>query len=342
MSGVFCRGFFASRSRTRIALLLSLGRLKMKRLEEDEWCTMLCEPVPFTVHKMCVFYRLWFFPSTPGVSVRVLRPMFVPGCGGAPWICQLCVFLSFSLCCHPPPHTSVYHLSSPCSINFCRLLSRWLATIVSSQVLFILFPLSFHSPLPLPPFFLPSLLFLPPPPPPCAFPPLSSLPRRSHGSLVVRLLEGIPTPPPPPLEPLSLLSLRPLPRSLRCFFFSLPSPLLSLSLFSSSLFNVEVLSNCWLLLWLGGNGIFRRMPHAVALTHSWVSPDLTHTHTHTHTHRHQDRSIQAGGTLTCMYLHYKNAQSRNMHAKTEKLQFWVSKNYVPRWAQEWSCTFTSI
>lgn len=39
----------------------------MKRLEEDEWCTMFCEPVPFTVHKMCVFYRLWFFLPLQGV-----------------------------------------------------------------------------------------------------------------------------------------------------------------------------------------------------------------------------------------------------------------------------------
>ena len=34
-----------------------------------------------------------------------------------------------------------------------------------------------------------------------------SLPQRSHGSLVVCLLEGIPTPPPPPLEPCSFLPL---------------------------------------------------------------------------------------------------------------------------------------
>lgn len=57
---------------------------------------------------------------------------------------------------------------------------------------------------------------------------------------------------------------------------SFSSSLSPLSLFSLPLFNVEVLSNCWLLLWLGGNGIFRRMPHAVALTHSRVAPNHTH------------------------------------------------------------------
>lgn len=57
----------------------------MKSFEEDEWRMMFCEPVPFTVHKN-EFGLLppMVSPSTPGVSVRVLRLMFVPGCGGGP------------------------------------------------------------------------------------------------------------------------------------------------------------------------------------------------------------------------------------------------------------------
>lgn len=190
------------------------------------------------------------FPSTPGVSVRVLRPMFVPGCGGPHEFVNSVSFSHFLCAVTPTPlcfsfTTSL--LDHPLSCYLCFLTSPS------------------HSPLPFSPFFLLFPSFSPCSPPPQ----LSSLPRRSHGSLVVRLLEGIPTPPPPPLEPLSF-SLFALCLA-RYFFFS--SSLSTLSLFfSSSLFNVEVLSNCWLLLWLGGNGIFRRMPHAVALTHSWVPP----------------------------------------------------------------------
>lgn len=195
------------------------------------------------------------FPSTPGVSVRVLRPMFVPGCGG--------------------PHEFVN------SVSFSHFLSAVIP--LSPLVLFLIyhfllslcpyfhFFLSPSSASPLSPFSIPfslfSILLLPSPSPcspPCLEGPMGALwfvcwkayqhRRRHHWNL-------------------SFLSLRPLPCSL--LFSPLPSPL-SLSLFSSPLFNVEVLSNCWLLLWLGGNGIFRRMPHAVALTHSWVPPNHTH------------------------------------------------------------------
>lgn len=160
------------------------------------------------------------FPSTPGVSVRVLRPMFVPGCGGPHEFVNSVSFSHFLPAVIPLPPRSVSHLLSPCSIS----------PVASSFATFISFTSSSFSslssmisPLPFPPLFLlfpslshfSSLLLLPPT--------LSSLPQRSHGSLVVRLLEGIPTPPPPPLEPLSFLSLRPLPPSL--FFFSLQSPL---------------------------------------------------------------------------------------------------------------------
>lgn len=56
--------------------------VRMKRLDEDEWCKMFCESVPFTVHKMCSLPPM-VFPSTTGLSVGVLRPMlFMPGCGG--------------------------------------------------------------------------------------------------------------------------------------------------------------------------------------------------------------------------------------------------------------------
>jgi len=182
----------------------------------------------------------------------------------APWICQLSVFLLFSLRCHS-------FLSLFC-FSFISLLNHSLVSSLTHSLSYFPHFLTVLLALFIPSFLFSSLsLFF------LSFfsPPLSFLPRRSHGSLVVRLLEGIPTPPPPPLEPL-FLSLRPLPRS-RLFFSSSFSSLL----FSSSLFNVEVLSNCWLLLWLGGNGIFRRMPHAVALTHSWVPPSHTQTLKHT-------------------------------------------------------------
>lgn len=143
----------------------------------------------------------------------------------APWICQLCVFLSFSLRCH-----SFLCFSFIISLlnQVPRLLFSWHATHLSWLPLCPSF-LSFHSPFPLPPYVLlfwslspcsPSSCSLFPPPPS-----LSYLPRRSHGSLVVRLLEGIPTPPPPPLEPLSR-SLSSPSSSLASFFplFPLLSP----------------------------------------------------------------------------------------------------------------------
>lgn len=153
----------------------------MKRLEEDEWRTMFCSPVPSTVHKMCVFYRLWFFPpSTSGVSVRVLRLMFVPGCGGPHEFVNsvsFSHFLSALIPVPPPPPCSVYHLFSSLLNHVCRRLRCWLSTIVSLQPLYPLPLFFFFNVAPsssslLPPLSSITSLLSPPPPTPL----LSSLP----------------------------------------------------------------------------------------------------------------------------------------------------------------------
>lgn len=165
------------------------------------------------------------FPSTPGVSVRVLRTIFVPGCGGPHEFVNSVSFSHFLSAVIP---FSVSHLLSRSLIRslassfpgtlptFPDFLFVPLSSLFTLPFLFLLMSSSFD----------PFLLVLPLParsPPPS----LSYLPRRSHGSLVVRLLEGIPTPPPPPLEPLSR-SLSSPSSSLASFF---PSSLSSLPFF---------------------------------------------------------------------------------------------------------------
>lgn len=167
------------------------------------------------------------FPSTPGVSVRVLRTIFVPGCGGPHEFVNSVSFSHFLSAVIP---FSVSHLLSRSLIR--SLASSFPGTLPTFPdflfvPLFSLFTLPFLFLL-MSSSFDPFLLVLPLParsslPPPS----LSYLPRRSHGSLVVRLLEGIPTPPPPPLEPLSR-SLSSPSSSLASFF---PSSLSSLPFF---------------------------------------------------------------------------------------------------------------
>lgn len=160
----------------------------------------------------CVLYLLWFF-----LPLQVWALVFWGRC----CLCQGVVGpMNLSTLC-------LSHLSAPCAvIAVLSSLARFLPLFPHSPfILFLLFFIfSFSSSSPSSSSSYPSLLFSPLPPcPPSAIPPLSSLPRRSHESLVVCLLEGIPTPPPPPLEPLSF---RPLPRSL-----PFPSSLSSLSPF---------------------------------------------------------------------------------------------------------------
>lgn len=176
----------------------------------------------------------------------------MPGCGGPQQFVNSVSFSHFPAVVTHVPLCSVSHLLALCTVSTVLPSSYLLPVFVSLLPIHSLPPLLHVLPPLLIPFSAPPPLFL-------------SLPRRSHERLVVCLLEGIPTPPPPPLEPLSFLSLFAL--SLARCLFPLPFPL-SPSFFPSSLFNVEVLSNCWLPLWLGGNGIFRRMPHAVASIHS--------------------------------------------------------------------------
>lgn len=218
----------------------------MKRLAGDEWCMMFCEPVPFALHKMCVFYRLWLFffhfrgsCSEAHVCARVWW---------TPWIC-LCLSLIFPLMSFLSL-VFIYYLpaqSPPTSVSLSPFFPHFLSFLVT---LFILPSLASSFSSFSPSFFSLLLVFASKVPwEPCG----SSAGRHTNTTAATTGTS------------LSFLSLHPLPRS--CLFF--PSSLCA-PFFSSSLFNVEVLSNCWLLLWLGGNGIFRRMPHAVALTHSWV------------------------------------------------------------------------
>lgn len=286
------------------------------------------------------------FPSTTGVSVRVLRPMFVPGCGGPHEFVSSVSFSHFLPAVIPFPLSLWFSfiISSP---NHPRpLLSRSLATFVS-----LLPPHSLPSFIYILPFlflppsssFYPSLLFFPPSSSslllPSALLLASKVPWEPCGSSAGRHTNTTAA-----TAGTSLFSLSSPSHSLAPFFSSSLSSL-SLSLFSSSLFNVEVLSNCWLLLWLGGNGIFRRMPHAVASIHSWVPPNHTHTLEHTNIGGYGRRI----STLMCTSLDSKNADNVKMHAKTRchwwmherfKLRSWVCKRYkdVTCWPQAWSCT----
>lgn len=218
----------------------------MKGLDEDE-CSV--KPVPFTVqyikcfYSSVLFYCLWFFLSQQGWAFTFL---FVPGRGG-PF--EMIDFMS--LACLPstaisPPFTSTFTLFLP-SRSFLSLLHLLLTSSSFSPFLHVFFFCIYSS-------------FLSPCP--CLKGPLGALwfvcwkayrhHRRHHWNLALFLPRSLPFP----------LSLSP-------FFFS------------SSLFNVEVLSNCWLLLWFGGNGIFRRMPHTMASIHSRPPPPTPPHHTHT-------------------------------------------------------------
>jgi len=223
--------------------------------------------------KCVFFYRLWFFLPLRGerscseadVCARVWWPHeyvnstsfshFLPAV--IPFPPRLCFSFIISLLNQPP--------SPPL---------RFLHFLFILFLLFFVFSLSSSSALP--PLSIPSSFFLsllPPPPSPRALLLASKVPWEPCGSSAGRHTNTTAA-----TTGTSLFSLYPL-RSL------------SLSLFSSSLFNVEVLSNCWLLLWLGGNGIFRknasccgfnpflRPPQSLSLSLS-----LTHTHIHTHTH----------------------------------------------------------
>lgn len=172
----------------------------MKGLDEDE-CSV--KPVPFTVQYIkCVFFPLFFllpmvFPFTTGLSFRVLRTVFVPGWGGPFKFITLCLsvvspLLTF-ISCHSLPDL---FCSCPLVHSFLSLPDLLLTSSSSFSPFLHVFLHIFLIPLPL------------------------SLPQRSHGSLVVCLLEGIPTPPPPPLEPRSfLLCSLPFPLSLYLFFY---------------------------------------------------------------------------------------------------------------------------
>lgn len=207
------------------------------------------------------------FPFTAGPSVGVLGTVCVPGWGG-PF-----TFITFCLSLVVPSLTFISRHSLPDLFSSCPLVHSFLSLLA-----LLLTSSSSFSP------FLSVFLhiFLLPLP--------LSLPQRSHGSPVVCLLEGIPTPPPPPLEPRSFFT------PARSLFLSLSLSLYLFLFFSSSLFNVEVLSNCWLLLWFGGNGIFQRMPHAMASIHSRVSPPSC-----THALTHQHRWILEMGFGTCTH-----------------------------------------
>lgn len=137
------------------------------------------------------------FPFTTGVSVHVLRTVFVPGWGG-PF-----KFITLSLFLISPSLTFISRHSLPDLFCFCPLVHSFLSVLG-----LLLTPSSSFSPFPnvfLRIFLLPLPL---------------SLPQRSHGSPVVCLLEGIPTPPPPPLEPRSFLPRSlPFPLSLSLYLF---------------------------------------------------------------------------------------------------------------------------
>lgn len=131
----------------------------MKRLAGDDWCTILCEPDRFTVPKMCVFLPpmfLFFLYSTSGMSVRVLRLMFVPGCGGPH------TFVSFVSLPYFPSRVialSGFHLS-PCSITSHHL--RFSISLSPPPVLPFYLLCSFHFSFPhLILIFLLSLILLP-------------------------------------------------------------------------------------------------------------------------------------------------------------------------------------
>lgn len=235
----------------------------MKGLDEDE-CSV--KPVPFTVQYIkCVFFPPLFFFTAYGFSFhnRGERSCSEDDvCARVGWalrIDQLYVFLMFPLRGHSSRRHSLPDLFFPCPP-------------VATRSLFS-FP-SWSAPH----FFL--LIFSP-------FLDVFSAYIPSSSSLV--LASKV------PWEPCGLSAGRHTNTTAATTGTSLFSPSLSrfssLSpffkfFFSSSLFNVEVLSNCWLLLWFGGNGIFRRMPHAMASIHSRVPPPSEiHTHAPTHQHR---------------------------------------------------------
>lgn len=122
------------------------------------------------------------FPSTPGVSVRVLRPMFVPGCGGPHEFVNSMSFSHFLSAVIPFPLSFCFSFSIALHNHHCHLPSCCLCFLTSPSSTF----LSFHSPLPLPPFFLlfsslspfspsSSSLHLPPCSPPCLEGPMGAL-----------------------------------------------------------------------------------------------------------------------------------------------------------------------
>lgn len=265
------------------------------------------------------------FPSTSGVSVRVLRPMFVPGCGGPHEFVNSVRLSHFVSAVIPLSPRSVSHLLSPWSIvPVSSSCSRFFSSFPSTSPLDLL-PCLFILPF----LFLPSSsssLFLPPSlfsrSPLCLEGPMGALwfvcwkayqhHRRHRWNLSLFSLFT--------LFPAQLL-------------FSSPS---LLSLFSSSLFNVEVLSNCWLLLWLGGNGIFRRMPHAVALTHSSAppSPSLSLTHTHTHNTRTL-KHVNLGGYSQWIY---NTLKQKVMGGSTNWFFYFCVHSYkdVTSWTKMWN------
>lgn len=233
--------------------------------------------------------QVWVFVFEADVYVRVWW---------APTICHLCVFLSFSLCCHSCPSLFCFSFISTLHCQHCPPL------FLLASLLCFLAPHSFSSSSPscsssslLPPLLIP---FSAPHPTTTITPALvlaSKVPWEACGLSAGRHTNTTAATTGTSLFSLSFL---PLPCSL-CF----PSSPSSLSLFfPSSLFNVEVLSNCWLPLWLGGNGIFRRMPHAVASIHSWAPHPHPHPITHRHRHTHQQhwhRWIQAAYSSTHMH-----------------------------------------
>lgn len=172
----------------------------MKGLDEDE-CSV--KPVPFTVQYIkCVFFPLFFFTAY-GFSFHDR---------GERWCSEdsVCARVGWAL-------LHIYHFTS-CSCFADNHLPSLASKFIFSPLACSFFSFSSSSP---PHFFL--VVFL------CVFlhifplPLPLSLPQRSHESLVVCLLEGIPTPPPPPLEPRSFLpSLAPFSSlflSLYLFFF---------------------------------------------------------------------------------------------------------------------------
>lgn len=134
----------------------------------------------------CVFFTADGFSFHSGVSVRVLRPMFVPGCGGLHEYVNPVSFSHFLPAVAPPPTPPLCFSSIISPLNqphrlvcfLCFLLICFLLFFCILPLLFLPFSSSF--PPPFPPFFFfipPSLpsFAVPPGSPPCLDGPMGAL-----------------------------------------------------------------------------------------------------------------------------------------------------------------------